>query len=47
MGVFGCFEVIIGWFGKERVDFMIYFIDNIIRCYEIKVIMVDLKSFVK
>jgi len=23
-GVFGCFEVTIGWFGKERVDYITY-----------------------
>ncbi|YAR63260.1 hypothetical protein ACUIAK_09600 [Bacillus cytotoxicus] len=23
-GVFGCFEVTIGWFGKERVDYLTY-----------------------
>lgn len=44
MGVFGCFEVTIGWFGKERVDFMTYSTDNTIRCYEIKVTFADLKS---
>lgn len=43
-GVFGCFEVTIGWFGKERVDFMTYSTDNTIRCYEIKVTLSDLKS---
>ncbi|WP_338365886.1 hypothetical protein [Enterococcus faecalis] len=47
MGVFGCFEVTIGWFGKERVDFMTYSTDNTIRCYEIKVTMADLKSSAK
>ena len=46
-GVFGCFEVTIGWFGKERVDFMTYSTDNTIRCYEIKVTMADLKSTAK
>ena len=24
VGVFGCFEVTIGFFGKERVDYMTY-----------------------
>ncbi|EJW9248671.1 hypothetical protein EY695_02090 [Enterococcus faecalis] len=47
MGVFGCFEVTIGWFGKERVDFMTYSTDNTIRCYEIKVTLADLKSSAK
>lgn len=46
-GVFGCFEVTIGWFGKERVDFMTYSTDNTIRCYEIKVTLADLKSTAK
>ncbi|WP_438721310.1 hypothetical protein [Enterococcus sp. AZ103] len=46
-GIFGCFEVTIGWFGKERVDFMTYSTDNTIRCYEIKVTMADLKSTAK
>ena len=36
-GVFGCFEVTIGWFGKERVDYMTYDTKGIWRCYEIKV----------
>jgi len=22
LGTFGCFDVTIGWFGKERVDYM-------------------------
>lgn len=47
MGVFGCFEVTIGWSGKERVDFMTYSTDNTIRCYEIKVTMADLMSKAK
>ena len=36
-GIFGCFEVTIGWNGKERVDFMTYDTKGIWRCYEIKV----------
>lgn len=44
MGVFGCFEVTIGWYGKERVDYITYSTDNTIRCYEIKVTLADLKS---
>ncbi|RBT47165.1 hypothetical protein, partial [Enterococcus hirae] len=44
MGVFGCFEVTIGWSGTERVDYITYSTDNTIRCYEIKVSMADLKS---
>ena len=43
-GVFGCFEVTIGWYGKERVDYITYSTDNTVRCYEIKVTMADLKS---
>mgnify|MGYP000163993137 CR=1 FL=1 len=33
-GVFGCFEVTIGWFGKERVDYMTYDTKGVFRCYE-------------
>jgi hypothetical protein len=47
MGVFGCFEVTIGCYGNERVDYMTYSTDNTIRCYEIKVSMADLKSKAK
>lgn len=47
MGVFGCFEVTIGWLGNERVDYITYSTDNTIRCYEIKVSMADLKSKAK
>lgn len=46
-GTFGCFEVTIGWYGKERVDYITYSTDTIIRCYEIKVSMSDLKSKAK
>lgn len=35
-GVFGCFEVTIGFFGDERVDYMTYDTKGIFRCYEIK-----------
>ncbi len=45
MGVFGCFEVTIGLFGRERVDFMTYEArTGIFRCYEIKVTKSDFKS---
>ncbi|TCX51955.1 MULTISPECIES: hypothetical protein [unclassified Dehalobacter] len=44
MGVFGCFEVTIGWFGKERVDFMTYDTKGIWRCYEVKVTKSDFCS---
>ena len=41
MGVFGCFEVTIGWSGTERVDYITYSTDNTIRCYEIKVSFIE------
>lgn len=44
MGVFGCFEVTIGWFGKERVDYMTYDTKGVFRCYEIKVTKSDFHS---
>lgn len=47
MGVFGCFEVTIGWDGRERVDYITYSVDNTVRCYEIKVTLSDLKSKAK
>lgn len=43
-GVFCCFEVTIGWFGKERVDFMTYDTKGIWRCYEVKVSKSDFNS---
>ncbi len=43
-GVFGCFEVTIGWFGKERVDYMTYDTKGIFRCFEIKVTKADFRS---
>lgn len=43
-GVFGCFEVTIGWFGKERVDYMTYDTKGIFRCYEIKITKADFHS---
>ena len=43
-GVFGCFEVTIGWFGSERVDYMTYDTNGIFRCYEIKVTKADFHS---
>lgn len=43
-GVFGCFEVTIGWFGKERVDFITYDTKGIWRCYEIKISKSDFHS---
>lgn len=43
-GVFGCFEVTIGWFGKERVDYMTYDTKGDFRCYEVKVTKADFHS---
>jgi hypothetical protein len=43
-GVFGCFEVTIGWFGNERVDYLTYDTKGIWRCYEIKVSKSDFYS---
>lgn len=44
MGTFGCFEVTIGWYGKERVDYMTYNTRGEFRCYEIKVSKADFHS---
>lgn len=43
-GVFGCFEVTIGFNGNERVDFLTYDTKGIWRCYEIKVSKKDFYS---
>lgn len=43
-GVFCCFEVTIGWYGKERVDYLTYDTNGIWRCYEIKVSKADFHS---
>lgn len=43
-GTFGCFEVTIRWFGKERVDYMTYDTKGTFRCYEIKVTKADFHS---
>ena len=43
-GVFGCLEVTIGWFGKERVDYLTYDTKGIWRCYEIKISKSDFHS---
>lgn len=43
-GVFCCFEVTIGWFGDERVDYLTYDTKGIWRCYEIKVSVSDFRS---
>lgn len=46
-GVFGCFEVTIGWFGSERVDYITIDTKDIVRCYEIKVTKADFHSKAK
>lgn len=46
-GVFGCFEVTIGWFGNERVDYITYDTKGVWRCYEIKVSKADFYSEAK
>jgi hypothetical protein len=43
-GVFGCFEVTIGWFGNERVDYITYDTNGVWRCYEIKISKSDFHS---
>lgn len=43
-GVFGCFEVTIGWFGKERVDYITYDTKGVWRCFEIKITKQDFRS---
>lgn len=44
MGTFGCFEVTIGFGGRERVDYMTWDTTGIFRCYEIKVTKSDFHS---
>lgn len=44
MGVFGCFEVTMGWYGRERVDYMTYDTRGVFRCYEIKISKEDFHS---
>ena len=46
-GVFSCFEVTIGFFGNERVDYMTFDTKGIWRCYEIKTSMSDFNSKAK
>ncbi|MCL5071911.1 MAG: hypothetical protein M1308_13610 [Actinobacteria bacterium] len=46
-GIFGCFEVTIGFWGDERVDYMTYDTKGIWRCYEIKVSKSDFQSKAK
>lgn len=47
MGTFGCFEVTIGYWGKERVDYITYDTKGTWRCYEIKVSKSDFYSKAK
>lgn len=47
MGTFGCFEVTLGWYGEEIVDYITYDTNSEIRCYEIKVSKSDFKSKAK
>ncbi len=44
MGVFGCFEVTIGFYGHERVDYLTYDSKGVWRCYEIKATLADFRS---
>jgi hypothetical protein len=44
MGTFGCYEVTIGWFGRERVDYLTYDTKGIFRCYEVKITKSDFHS---
>ena len=44
IGVFGCFEVTIGFGGNERVDYITYDSKGIWRCYEIKTSKADFYS---
>lgn len=43
-GVFCCYEVTIGWWGKERCDYITYDTKGIWRCYEIKISKSDFHS---
>jgi hypothetical protein len=40
----GCNEVTIGWFGKERVDYLAFNTRGVWLCYEIKVTKADFRS---
>ena len=44
LGLFACFEVTIGFGGKERVDYLTYDTKGIWRCYEIKTSKSDFYS---
>lgn len=47
MGYFGCFEVTVGWYGQEIVDFITYETNGEFRCYEIKTSKADFYSSAK
>lgn len=47
LGTFGCFEVTIGWYGKERADYVTYDTNGIWRFYEIKTTKSDFHSNAK
>jgi len=47
LGTFGCFEVTIGWNGKERADYVTYDTEGIWRFYEIKASKADFHSKAK
>lgn len=47
LGVFSCFEVTIGFGGKERVDYMTYDTKGVWRCYEVKASLADFRSRAK
>ena len=42
--MFGVLECTIGWFGKERVDYLTYDTNGMWRCYEVKVSKSDFHS---
>ena len=43
-GTFGVLECTLGWFGKERVDYITYNTKGEFRCYEIKISKSDFHS---
>ena len=47
LGVFSCFEVTIGFGGRERVDYMTVDTKGTWRCYEVKVSLKDFRSKAK
>lgn len=46
-GIFNCFEVTIGWYGNERVDYLTYDTKGTWRCYEVKSSLADFNSAAK